>query len=464
MKVKRSRRQPKSQRRPKGRQRPKVKVTSHGQGLVSHAGARLLADVAERSGLGADLSAALAPIVKGRRRHAPGDVLVDLAVMAADGYEFVSDLKVLRDQPELFGEVASQPTAWRLLDAIDEELLGALQGARAASRAKAWTAGLAPEKVTLDFDATLVDVHTDDKEGAEPTYKKGFGYHPLLVYCDETGEALAGKLRPGSAGANKAADHVELLEAAVAQLPVPTKADDPENGVEVLVRADSAGATHGFVDAIVERGFEFSVGFDITEPVRLAILDVPAGAWEVPMTLDMEDREGAGVAEITPYLDLSTWPDGTRAIARREEPHVGAQFNLFDPEGWRYQVLITNSTDADIVYLEARHRCHAHVEDRIKGAKATGLLHFPGSSFAFNSAWTLVVLIAQDLLAWSQRLCFEGDLARCEPKRLRHCALHVAGRLARSGRRNLLHLDATWPWVNQLVQAFERLSALDFAT
>jgi hypothetical protein len=450
--------------RPTSRRRPALKVTPDGQGLVNHAGARLLADLAERCSIADDLSAALAPVVKGPRRHAPGDVLVDLAVMAADGYEFVSDLRVLRDQPGLFGEVASQPTAWRLLDAIDEALLGRLQAARATSRAKVWAAGLAPEKVTLDFDATLVDVHTDDKQGAGPTYKKGFGYHPLLVYCDETGEALAGKLRPGSAGANTAADHVELLGCAVAQLAVPTREEDPENGVEVLVRADSAGATHGFLDAIVARGFEFSIGFDITEAVRLAILDVPAGAWQVPVTLDLEDREGAGVAEITEHLDLSAWPGGTRAICRREEPHVGAQFNLFDPEGWRHQVFITNSADEDIVYLEARHRGHAHVEDRIKQAKATGLSHFPGHSFSSNAAWVFVVLMAQDLLTWSQRLCLEGDLAKAEPKRLRYCALHVAGRLVRTGRRSLLRLDATWPWVKALSRAFERLRALDFAT
>jgi hypothetical protein len=460
LKVNRSRCQPGS------RRLPKLKVTTDGQGLVSHAGTRLLADLAESSGIAADLSKALAPIVKGPRRHAPGQVLVDLAVMVADGCEFVSDLKVLRDQPGLFGEVASQPTAWRLLNAIDEDLLAKLQAARAASRARAWAAGLAPEtkQVTFDFDATLVDVHTDAKQGAAPTYKKGFGYHPLLVYCDETGEALAGKLRPGSAGANTAADHIELLDASVAQLPVPTKKEGPENGVEVLVRADSAGATHGFVNAIVAKGFEPSIGFDVTEAVRLAILDVPEGTWAVPMTLDMEDRDGAGVAEITGYLDLSAWPEGTRAISRREEPHVGAQFNLFDPGGWRHQVFITNSAEADIVYLEARHRGHAHVEDRIKAAKATGLSHFPGHSFSSNAAWVFVVLMAQDLLAWAQRLCLDGELANAEPKRLRYCVFHVAGRLVHTGRRSFVRLDATWPWVKALARAFERLGALDFAT
>jgi hypothetical protein len=349
------------------------------------------------------------------------------------------------------------------LDAIDEDVLGRLQAARAASRTRAWAAGLAPAKLTLDFDATLVNLHSE-KERAEPTYKKGFGYHPLLVYLDQTGEALAGKLRPGSAGANKASDHVGLLDAAVAQLPVSTKADDPEGGADVLVRADTAGAAHGFVDAIVAKHFEFSIGFDITEAVRLAITDVPADAWQAPVTQDLEERAEVGVAEITGYLDLSAWPEGTRAISRREEPHVGANFNLFDPDGWRHQCFITNSADPDIIYLEARHRGHAHVEDHIKDAKATGLLRFPGHSFASNFAWLLVVLMAQDLGAWAQGLCFEGDLATCLPKRLRYCAWHTAGRLVLTGRRTFLRLDAAWPWAKELAQAFERLAGLSFAT
>lgn len=447
----------------RSRRRPRVRVTADGCGTVSHAGTRLVADLADRAGLGRDLSAVFAAAVRRSRRHDPGEVLVDLALTLVDGGECISDVKVLRNQADLFGQVASQPTAWRLLDSIDEAMLADLQAARAKARARVWAAGVAPEKVTLDFDATLVNV-ASEKEQAEPTYKKGFGFHPLLVYLDQTSEALAGMLRPGGAGANTAADHVKLLEAALAQLPVTTKVEDPEGGVEVLVRADSAGATHGFTDAIASRGLEFSIGFDITEAVRVAILARGKKAWRPAMGQDMEERDGADVAEITDLVDLSAWPAGTRVIVRREEPHVGAQFNLFDPDGWRHQAFITNSADPDIVYLEARHRGHARVEDHIKEAKDTGLMRFPSHDFAANAAWLLVVLIAQDLQAWAQALCLSEELARVEPKRLRYCLWHAAGRLVRTGRQRILRLDANWPWARELAEAFKRLHSLNFAT
>jgi hypothetical protein len=443
--------------------RPPMRVTADGKGLVSHAGTRLLADMAEVSGLQDDLSVALSPLVRRRRRHDPGRVLVDLAVMAADGGGYSSDLAPLRDQPVLFGPVASQPTAWRLLNAIDDSLAAGINTARAQARARVWAAGLASKQVTLDFDATLVDAHTE-KENASPTYKGGYGFHPLLVSVDETKESLAGMLREGRAGANNAADHVALLDQALAQLPVKTKAEDPQDGVDILVRADSAGATHGFVNAIVAKHMEFSIGFDVTEAVRLAILQVPTDSWVEPMRQNMEPREGAQVAEITDYLDLSAWPPGTRAICRREEPHPGAQCNIFEPDGWRHQVFITNSADADIVYLEARHRGHARVEDRIKCAKALGLDHFPSNDFAANSAWLVAVLIGCDLTAWTQGLCLTGAMAKAEPKKLRWALWHTAGKITTSGRRRTMHLDGTWPWAATLQQGFQRLGHLHFTT
>jgi hypothetical protein len=444
--------------------RPGLRVEADGSGLVGHAGSRLLAELAERSGLSQGLSKALGPLVKRRRRHDPGRVLVDLAVTLADGGECIADLATLRQQLDLFGEVASTPTAWRVLGSIGEPLLERLQLARARARSRVWTWGLRPKQVTLDFDATLVEVDSEHKEGAAANWKHGFGFHPLLVYLDQTEEALAGKLRPGNAGANTAKDHVELLDAALAQLPLPTRADDLEPGPRVLVRSDSAGASHDFVGAIAERGLEFSVGFDVTEAVREAILQLPETSWEVAITKEMEEREGAEVAEITSLLDLSLWPSGSRVLVRREEPHPGASYNLFDPHGLRHQALITNSQDPDIAYLEARHRLHARVEDRIKEAKDCGLSNFPCSSFQANRVWLLLVQMAQDLLAWARQLCLPGEFLEAAPKRLRYQVLHVAGRLVRSGRRTTLRLDVRWPWAEALATAFRRLRSLPLTT
>src|SRR5437879_5055449 len=215
-----------------------------------------------------------------------------------------------------------------------------------------------------------------------PPTKRGTGFFPLGAWLDNTCEALAGILRPGNAGANTAADHIEVLDLALAQLPVAPRGLDPVGGVAMLARADSAGCTHEFLNALRRYGIEYSVGADVTENVQLAILDVPAGAWVEAIDQDCALRGGAGVAELTDLLDLSAWPSGTRAICRREEPHPGAHFTLFDPEGWRYQVFLTDSADDDLSYLEARHRGHARVEDRIRCAKDTGLRNLPFYEFA----------------------------------------------------------------------------------
>lgn len=445
--------------------RPRLVVSADGTGVAAHAGSRLLADMAGALGLTAGLSGAMAPTRQRRSDHDPGRVLVDLAVMVADGGTCLADLKVLRDQPDLFGSVASDPTAWRVLDSVDADALASIAAARAAARQQAWAAGARPpaDFIVLDFDATLVTSHSE-KENAAPNYKHGFGFHPLLCFVDATNDAVAGVLRPGNAGSNTAADHIEVLDAALAQLPVMTRKLDPEGGEWMLARADSAGATHGFVDALRERGLEFSIGFPMDESVRSAVLGLDPSAWTEAIRQDCEVRQGAEVAEITAELDLSAWPEGTRAIVRREEPHPGAQLSFSDIDGHRFQVFICDSTDADLSYLEARHRGHARVEDRIRNAKQTGLANFPCHDFANNAAWLVVVLMACDMIAWTQQLALEGEMAKAEPKRLRYCLLHTAGRIASSGRRTRLRLQRNWPWSADLAAAFARLATLPLRT
>src|SRR4051812_45732298 len=212
--------------------RPKIVISGGGSGLVSHAGSRLLADLADRAGVRAGFGAELSGLRERRSGHDPGRVLVDLAVMLADGGTTISDLAVLRHQPDLFGRVASTATAWRVLDRVDETLLAGLRSVRAAARERIWlqaadsgrlplstaAGGRVWPGIRVQLDATLVTAHSH-KESAAATFKGGYGFHPLTAWCDNTGEALATLLRPGNAGSNTAADHIAVTDLALAQIP-----------------------------------------------------------------------------------------------------------------------------------------------------------------------------------------------------------------------------------------------------
>jgi hypothetical protein len=438
----------------RNRRRPRIKFTGDGTGIVNHAGARLLADLADEVGLTAALSTAMAPTKRRCRGHDRGEVLVDVAVMLADGGETISDVAVLRDQPVLFGEVASHATVWRSLEAVDDIALERIKQARAQARAAAWAAGADPGFYVIDIDATLIGAHSD-KEQVAPTYKRGFGFHPLLAYLDATGEALAGLLRAGNAGSGTAVDHVCVLDDALAQLPI-----DPLE-TEVIARADSAGWSHGFVNHCRHRHVRFVIGHQLTIDIANVLVTVPERAWQPAISADgTELREHAEVVEITEGVDLSGWPPGCRMIARREDPHPGAQLTFTDIDGHRFQVFVTDLPDADIAYLEALYRGRGRAERQICDTKATGLSNLPSHSFAINTAWLQLVLTAHDLLAWTRLLVLTGDLAHAEPKRLRYCLLHTAGQLVTTGRRSICRLSKSWPWTDDLVHAFTRVRTI----
>ena len=433
-----------------------VEVTADGEGLVSHAGSALLSQVADKSGLTRALSRGLAGMRERVGGHDPGRVVRDLAVMLADGGEALCDLGAVREQAPLFGRVASDSTAYRVIERIaqDGELLDVLRGAHARARRHAWALGVAPERLTIDLDATLVASHSD-KQGAAGNFKGGFGFHPMLAYFDESDEAAAGKLRSGNAGANTAADQIEVAETALEQIPLDQVAE-----TELLLRVDSAGASHELLDWAHDGNIRFSVGFDLTEAVRGAILALPESAWSAALCQDGTERENGQVAEITELLDLSAWPEGSRVIVRRERPHPGAQLSFTDHDGHRFQATLTDQPGCDAAALERRHRARARVEDQIRDDKDTGLGKLPFRQFEMNAVWLELVLLAHDLIAWTKALLLSGELARSEPKRLRHRLLHVAARLAFSGRRAKLRLQASWPWAQELAAAFARLKAL----
>jgi hypothetical protein len=458
--------------------RPRITATADGEGVVSHAGSRLLADVADRSTLAGELGEALAELRKPRARHDPGRVLVDMAVAVADGGTTISDIAVLADQAELFGPVASDSTCWRLLDQLGTAQLGVIARARAAAREVTWAqraertgaafplakaAGRELPGLVIDLDASIVVCHSE-KENAAPTFKKTFGFHPMLAFCDNTGEFLAAALRRGNAGSNTAVDHVTVLDAALAQLP-----DAQRHGTPILVRADTAGCTREFLAHIRDLGeqavsCEFSVGWAIKDKERAAIGAIPKTVWADAVDADGGHRDGAALAEITgvlPTRALSGYPAGIRVIVRRERPHPGAQLDAFEErDGWRYTAFATDTAFGQLAHLDARHRAHARVEDRIRCAKDTGLDHFPSRSFAINTAWLVVVMLAVDLIAATQHLLLHGDLARAEPKTLRYRLLHVAARLTRGQRRRWLRIQRSWPWAHDLAAAFGRLAAL----
>lgn len=435
-----------------------VEVTSDGAGLVSHAGTALLAQVGDKLGLTRALSLRLAVLKQRRRGHDPGGVIRDLAVMLADGGECVSDLGAVRDQEALFGPVASDSTAFRVVDQVAErKLLGELRAAHARARERFWGLHGAPEQLTIDLDATLICAHSD-KEGAAGNYKGGFGFHPLMAYGDQTREALGALLRPGNAGANTAADHKTVLDLALGQIPV-----EYIEQIEILVRADSAGATHELADHCREGNMRFSFGYDLTEPVRQAILEIPEDAWVPALDQDGSERPNGELAEVTEHVDLSSWPEGSRLIVRRERPHPGAQLSFTDHDGYRFQAILTDQPDDEIAVIERRHRQRARIEDRIRDDKDTGLAKFPFKEFALNEVWLEIVMLAHDLIIWTQALLLDGELAKAEPKRLRYRLLHVAGRLAFSARRAKLHLQDTWPWAGELTAAFRKLKTLPAA-
>ncbi|MCU1588883.1 MAG: transposase family protein [Frankiales bacterium] len=441
----------------------RLQVVAGSESLISSAGGSLLVQTAQVTGLSQALRVGLAPWRAARARHDPGKIVLDLAVSVALGGDCLADLGVVRAQPELFGAVASDPTVSRLIATLAGDgpaALAALRTARAAARERVWQ--LQPPvaddgPVVIDLDATIVLAHSE-KEGATPTWKRTFGFHPLLAFLDHggggTGEPVGGLLRIGKATANDAADHIAVLTQALAQLPA-------EQRSRVLVRGDSGAGVHRFVQHVHDLGLRYSVGLYAHQPIIDALAALPRQAWRAAIDSDGQPRDGAQVAELTRYLRpaRNPWPPGMRVIARRERPHPGAQLRLTDADGWRITIFATNVTGGRIAEHELLHRQRARAEDRIRCLKDTGLRNLPLHDFAANELWLELVALAADLLAWTQHLALTGTAARTwEPKRLRLRLLNIAGRVVRTGRRRLLRLPRGWPWADPLLAGNHRLS------
>ncbi len=453
---------------------PAVQVDAAACGGVSQAGGVALLETARVSGLDRQLSRALEPWRPPRAVHDPAKVLLDLAVTLALGGDCLADIALLRSEPGVYGPVASDPTVSRTIDALAADAsraLAAINTARATARAAVWQlAGThapdhevsAERPLVVDIDATLVTSHSD-KEDARPTFKRGFGHHPLWAFVDHgqdgTGEPLAVLLRPENAGSNTAADHITVLREALRQLPGQQSSRRP--GRKVLVRIDGAGATHQVLDWLTAQRLSYSVGFGLPANTEKLLALLPKDVWQVAYDSEQNVRDGAWVAELTDLLDLTGWPKGMRVIVRKERPHPGAQLRLTDADGLRVTAFATNSSRGQLADLELRHRRRARCEDRIRNAKDTGLTNLPLHDTAQNKIWCALVALACELTAWLQRLTLHGQPARrWEPKRLRLRLFSVAGRLARSARRVVLHLNQAGRWTDLLLTVITTLRGL----
>jgi hypothetical protein len=438
-----------------------LKVTSDARGLVSHAPlalARLMADIC-------GLTCGIGRLFTGGRidKLDRGVALIEAAVAIVGGATRLCDPeRMLARHGEVFGRPASDTTLWRALgEAADDTLQGLIGGARACARRKVWDwlaarpggfpwARAGGKTLTgwlvVDVDATLVEAHSD-KEGAAGTFKRGYGHHPLCAWLANTCENLAALLRPGNAGSNNAADHKIVLNAAFAQLP------RAQGLMRRLVRIDGAGTTHETIEhlaslATARTQVFFTCGWAITPVDEKAIAALPAGAWDayieqdgtVRMVLGPDGRrvQYGGVAELTGLDErVGLWPAGTRLIARRV-PITARDKELTDFEkktGWRYHITATNIGDRGLVgvpgsghaqWIDALHRQHAIVEDRVRTTKACGLERLPSTLFTVNTGWLTAIGIGVDLDTWCRLLGFCGtDLEHAE------AADHAPTRLGR---------------------------------
>ena len=447
-----------------------VGVEAGGTQVVAHAGLHALGRFADRIGLGSSLSTAIPWAGERAPLHDRGTVLTHAMLMLAAGGEACSDIEFLVSQPRLFGPVASDSTLYRTMRAVNPSVLAALTERAAVTRAGVWrrmSATTGTAMVVLDIDASLVQIHSENKAGTGPNYKGGFGFHPLFCFADATGEALSALLRPGSAGANTLADHFTVLDAAVAQLPAEIAAGHRDGDAvsmvrrAVQVRTDSAGCSTRFAAGCRSRNIGFAVVARSNASIHNGISRIQHDnkRWRPARRRTGDSAQRSHVAEITDLVDLTAWPTGTRMIVRREHLHQGAQRSLFPSLQYRYWGHYTDAAGTP-VELDAHMRDHAHVEDHIKRLKDSGLERFPFTDLDTNRAWMQLVCLSADLVRWFQHLCCTGELAAAEPKRLRWSLWHTPARIVRRAGRDIIRIIDGWPTTSDLLNAHHHITEL----
>lgn len=452
-----------------------VMVEGGGDQVVGHVGLHALGLFADRLGLGEALSGAVGYEGPGTPIHDRGRVLVQTMLMLAGGGESCADIEAFHPQSRLFGGVCSDSTLYRTFTrTLDTEAVARARSAVAGIRTRVWSrtsAVTSKTPVFLDADASLVDIHSENKEGTASNFKHGFGFHPLFCFADATGETLSAKLRPGNATANDSGDLLGVVDEAISQLPNEVaeghhKDDDPGLVVRhVVVRSDSAGASKPFVEGCRDRNIGFQVVARKNAAISgaIAVANADSDRWQPALNQDgtpVEPEDGqrpAEVCEVTDLFDLSAWPKGTRLIVRREPLHPGAQQSLLPDLEYRFWGHYTDQ-EGDPAELDRLMRAHAHVEDHIQRLKDSGLLRFPFTDLAANQAWLQTVCWAADLVRWFQLLCLTGSLSKALPKRLRWQLWHTPARIIRSARRDTVRILDGWPTTKHILGAYQAIA------
>ena len=478
-----------------------LKVEVGGGGQVGHVGLWLLGRFADRLRLGEALSEAFG--VSGVT-HDRGRLLVHLMLVLAGGGEAVTDIEVLRVQRELFGDVASDSTLYRTLTKADEGTSERLAGAVATLRERVWADFPAGGTVVLDIDSSVHELHSENKDGAAPTYNSKYGFHPMYCFADWTGEPLAALLRRGNASPNKVADLTEVLDAAIAALPARMRVghspgDDPATVVyPIRVRADSAAgpafaaechrrnvgfsfvaqSSDGIAEALTHVGVDDSRWEPALPQPRPAAHNDPTSAEagkgpdnpeEKPKERHSEttkDREPkpvrSHVIELSDHVKAYRWPkDNLRLIIRREPKHPGAKTSLFDSERYRYWGHWTDNP-ASPPESDRDMRAHARVETNIARIKDQGGSRFPFARFAPNRLWLYIVALADTLVRWFQKLSLpkQHPLSRAKPKTLRWNLWHIPATIARHGRQTTLRIPAIWPTAPLIATTHQHIHTL----
>ena len=480
----------------------RLRLEVAGRGVIGHAGVVLPRLLADRIGLTAGLRAVVA-----RRGFQPlrdrGRLLTDVVAAMIAGASCLSDVEGLTRQTDLYGPDggASDSTILRALSELADQIRGdglpspRMSRVLATVRAHAWqqilTArgdgqlpavrvagqplthrvdGVSHPVTVVRVDATIIESATM-KPGVAGHFKGGIGHHPLTVWCSNIGDPLAVMHRPGNAGSSTGADHVKVLDHALAQIPASHRRD-------VLVTIDGAGYSHQAIAHLTAwntaethgrrgRRVEYSIGWPVDERTQTGIDELPATAWTAGLGADGRPEADAQVAELTGILRhgpggdrLDGWPPDLRVIARRVRRSPGEQAELGGDSEWRYGAFATNTPEGQLQWLDARHRTQAHVEDKIKEWKTLGARRLPTADDGRNAAWLHLAGIAVALAAWLRHLALDHDLRLAEPKKLRFRLFAAPARIIHHARQTILRIGEDWPWANHLTRAWDRLQAL----